>query len=79
MFGSLLINFHCMLKRAGHLTYRLAWPGLVGLALVVWGGGCASFRGLELDLSITSGPSLRLVTSITAGQDTNSLAKASSK
>lgn len=45
------------------------------LGLVLGGGGCSTFRGLQLDLNVTSGPSLRLVAAITCDGQTNSVAK----
>lgn len=45
------------------------------LGLVLTGVGCTTFRGLQLDLTMTSGPSLRLLAAITAGSETNSASK----
>lgn len=44
---------------------------LIALGLVLTGGGCSSFRGLDLDLSLTSGPSLRFLATIKADAPTN--------
>ena len=43
---------------------------LLCLGLVLTVGGCSSFRGLELDLSLTSGPSLRFTGVIRADSGT---------